>query len=130
VINFHKLNYPFIFLIVIAHLLLNCASFANTSSFSDFFSHSKRLPTFSKNTNKSISVICNTPPKSNNSYFFSVKSLRQTSIARFLLLLWLVSFLFKGPSKQFFKICLKRLQYFLVDLDVSILSSRAHPPTH
>ena len=58
-----------------------------------------------------------------------LSTLASSLINKLLPLIFLLSFAFKAPNKQFFKILFIRFYYFIVDLDVHILSSRAHPPT-
>lgn len=58
-----------------------------------------------------------------------LKNMKQVPIIKILLLTLLLCLLYKGPSKKLLVISLTDRQYFIADLKIDLLSSRAHPPT-
>lgn len=59
-----------------------------------------------------------------------LKNNKYLNLLKLLLFFVLVTFLFVGTSNETFFIYKNRIQYFISDLKIHLLSARAHPPTH
>jgi hypothetical protein len=65
----------------------------------------------------------------NEAFLVKLQSKLQQCIRLFFYLFTLF-FLLRSISKKIWRIYQNRMQYFIVDLDIYLLSSRAHPPTY
>jgi hypothetical protein len=64
-----------------------------------------------------------------NDFLANFKNSKQLQIVKLLLSILFLFPLFKSINKESFLIFLIRIQYFISDLKIHLLSSRAHPPT-
>jgi hypothetical protein len=131
----NRLFFP-LFLLLVATIVFCCSGHPPVHSIQNQAQPSTEKCTKSTNStiiSKTISdtplaFSCNRQDQTNSDFLIRFTSkLLQTFKLLFCFLL--LSLLFKGTSKETFIIYLTRVQYFIADLNICILSSRAHPPT-